>query len=99
MKVTGQTSSQISTAGVIKKTPTAGAGVTGADERFAPLTEHVKLSGQAKFLSILSRHIAALPVVDEARVQEVKTRINSAGYVGDYLLVAERLILDEQSIH
>lgn len=97
MKITGQASSQYTNASSNTKTQV----VNDAEIKTQNSTnkDHVNISDSARLLINLTRQIASLPVVDDMRVEEIKTKINSSDYSTDYLLVAERLIINEQAMH
>ena len=56
----------------------------------------VQLSAHAQELSRIQRDLQALPEVDEARVNDIRERINNGSYTVDANQVATRILADEQ---
>lgn len=97
---TGQTSSQYTnTSSEIRaqqKGNTAQQATTVATNPLA--SNSVSLSDRAAELSALAKIIEAIPVVDETRVNEIKTKIDKGEYISNYFHTADNIINSERAI-
>jgi len=57
------------------------------------------ISDGALFLYKLEQQIAAQPIVDKNRVDDIKMKIKAGVFTTNYLSVADRLIATEKDIH
>lgn len=78
-------------------TPSAGPGGAKASTP-ASSADSVKLSGQAVDIVALAESLAAAPSIDEAKVQAVRTALESGGYRIDAQEISRRLIQLERQL-
>ncbi len=61
-------------------------------------SDDISLSEKAGFLYRLSEKIASISVIDEIKVNSLKTQINTGSYQSDYSQVAEKMIDTERTL-
>ena len=94
IKITGQTTGQIGGSqerGGVHSTPERGSDAKGT-ELSRPTTDTVHLTGRGALLQRLEGRVAAAPVVDEARVEQIRTALAEGRFQMDPQRVAEKMM-------
>ena len=84
--------------GTEKTVPRARHGPTGSTESAAP-SNSVRITDQARQLAALEQAVQSMPIVNEARVTEIRLAIEEGRYEVDPERIADKLLRMDQDLH
>ena len=83
--------------GTDKTVPRARDGATGSTESAAP-SNSVRITDQARQLAALEQAVQSMPIVNEARVTEIRLAIEEGRYEVDPERIADKLLRMDQDL-
>ncbi|MGI9272097.1 MAG: flagellar biosynthesis anti-sigma factor FlgM [Woeseiaceae bacterium] len=94
----GKVGSKVEDAGANRKVSGNSPASQAATNAPASANDTVELTSSAKLLERLDKTLSALPVIDNQRVDEVKSAIENGNYEIDADAIADAMIRFEQSL-